>query len=211
MSAPQNTYPYARPARRPPSSAYSPRSATKKSIWAKAFTRVVILFVVTVFAILAFYGSLVISADKLTLDQQTTVENAIKVLENRGFTDEVTYLRRYAVFRSSDNWLNASVDKENAYAATNYPVEIVTLYPAFFKDPIDDTERAVVLLHEARHLQGKDEKDAYEFVWRNRKQLGWTADRYKGTEVFQQVSEHTRQYAPILFVCDFHVSGDCTE
>lgn len=163
------------------------------------------------FAILAFYGSLVVSADRLTLDQQTSVRNAISALEARGFTDEVTYLRRYAVFRSSDNWLNASVDKENAYAATNYPFEIVTLYPAFFKDPIDDTERSVVLLHEARHLQGKDEKDAYEFVWKNRKQLGWTADKYKGTDVFQQVSEHTRQYAPLLFVCDFHVSGDCTE
>jgi len=211
MSAPQNTYSYARPTRRPPSSAYSPRSCKGKSIWAKAFTRVVILVVVTVVAILAFYGSLVMSADRLTLDQKTTVENAMKVLETRGFADEVAYLRRYAVFRSSDNWLNASVDKENAYAATNYPFEIVTLYPAFFKDPIDDTERAVVLLHEARHLQGKDEKDAYEFVWKNRKQLGWTAASYKGTEVFQQVSEHTRQYAPILFVCDFHVSGDCTE
>ena len=211
MSAPQNTYSYVRPERRSSSSAYPPRSAKQKSIWTKAFTRVAVFLVVTVVAILAFYGSLVVSADRLTLDQQATVQNAIKVLEARGFTDEVTYLRRYAVFRSSDNWLNASVNKENAYAATNYPFEIVTLYPAFFKDPFDDTERAVVLLHEARHLQGKDEKDAYEFVWKNRKQLGWTADKYKGTEVFQQVSQHTRQYAPILFVCDFHVSGDCTE
>lgn len=200
-----------RPAPRPPSSSYSSRLKTRKSIWIKVAYRIFAFIIVTLVAIGIFYGSLVYSADALSRDQQSTVNNAIRLLETRGFTDEVNYLRRFAVLRSSDNWLNASVDKENAYAATNYPFEIVTLYPAFFKDPVDDTERAVVLLHEARHLQGKDEKDAYEFVWKNRKQLGWIAASYKGTEVFQQVSEHTRQYAPILFVCDFRISGDCTE
>jgi hypothetical protein len=69
-----------------------------------------------------------------------------------------------AVFRANDNWLNASVEKENAYAATNYPFEIVTIYPDFFRFTVDDTERAAILLHEAQHLKGKDEKESYEFV-----------------------------------------------
>jgi hypothetical protein len=87
----------------------------------------------------------------------------------------------------------------------------MTLYPDFFTVPLDDTERAAILLHEAKHLQGKDEKAAYEFVWKNRKQLGWTSDKYKNSEIWQNVRNQTRQYSPYLFVCGDKEAGDCSE
>jgi hypothetical protein len=166
---------------------------------------------VSAVAVAGFYASLLISSDRIALDQRREVEAAIEILEKSGFSEETFYLRHLAVFRSNDNWLNASVEKENAYAATNFPFEIVTLYPDFFTYPADATERAAVLLHEARHLAGKDEKDAYEFVWKNRKRLGWTRESYGDSSVWLAVRKQTREYSPDLFVCDFNVYGDCTE
>ncbi len=61
-----------------------------------------------------------------------------------------------SVVRGNDNWLNASTKYENAYAATNFPIEIMTIYPEFFTDTLDDTERAAILLHEAQHLKGAE-------------------------------------------------------
>ena len=58
------------------------------------------------------------------------------------------------------------------------------------------TERAAILLHEAEHLQGKKEHDAYEFVWKHRKQLGWTSDEYLGSPVRQNIRRQTRDNAP---------------
>ena len=115
------------------------------------------------------------------------------------------------MFRSNDNWLNASIEKENAYAATNFPFEIITLYPDFFSYPLDDTERAAILLHEAKHLQGKDEKEAYEFVWKNRKKLGWVSEKYRNSVILTAVRKQTKELSPNLFVCDINPFGDCTE
>lgn len=114
-------------------------------------------------------------------------------------------------YRADDNWLNASVDKENAYAATNFPFEVMTIYPDFFNYPVDDTERAAILLHEAQHLKGADEKEAYEFVWKNRKKLGWTKEKYGSSIIYQNVRRQTREYAPQLFVCNLNEYADCTE
>ena len=100
--------------------------------------RLAILISVCVAAILGFYVSLLFSADPLTMAEHQTVESSIGVLESRGFIDEAFLLRHVVAFRSNDNWLNASVEKENAYAATNFPVEIVTIYPDFFALPADD-------------------------------------------------------------------------
>jgi hypothetical protein len=47
-----------------------------------------------------------------------------------------------------------------AYAATNFPFGVITIYPTFFKYPVDDIERATILLHESYHLFGDDEKFA---------------------------------------------------
>ena len=77
--------------------------------------------------------------------------------------------------------------------------------------PNDDTERAAILLHEAKHLQGADEKEAYQFVWENRKKLGWTKETHGNSLVWRNVRKQTKEVAPNLFVCDINEYGDCTE
>jgi hypothetical protein len=179
-----------------------------KSVIAK---RATVCVAVLVAAFMGFYTSLVMSADKLGVSEAAQVKAAITVLGEKGFADEVFMLTHVAVFRSNDNWLNASVEKENAYAATNFPFEIVTVYPDFFQYPVDDVERAAILLHESKHLQGQDEKQAYEFVWKNRHQLGWTADKYASSIIWRETRKLTKEHAPALFVCDFNNYGDCTD
>ena len=158
-----------------------------------------------------FYASLVLSASPLDSDQRRTVEKAIAHLERSGFTREAFLLRQVAVFRSNDNWLNASVEKESAYAATNFPFEIITIYPDFFRFTVDDTERAAILLHEAQHLKGKDEKEAYEFVWKNRARIGWVSDPYSKSVIWRETRKLTRENVPAIFVCEVNVFADCTE
>jgi hypothetical protein len=178
---------------------------------AKIFRRVVVCLVVVICAVLGFYLSLIMSAARLSYAQTVEVGKAIAVLDEKGFSDEVFMLNYLTAFRAEDNWLNASVAKENAYAATNFPLEIMTIYPDFFTYPMDDTERAAILLHEAKHLQGKDEKEAYEFIWKNRHRLGWTKEKYWNSLVWQNVRRQTREYVPSLFNCADKEFGDCTE
>lgn len=173
--------------------------------------RVFVFLFASAFTLSGFYISLVLSAKPLAYDQRKSVERSIKILEERGFTREAFLLNNLAAFRGNDNWLNASVEKENAYAATNFPFEIITLYPDFFAVPADDLERAAILLHESKHLQGLGEKDAYEFVWNNREQLGWTFHKYNNSVVWQNVRSQTREYCPLLFVCDVNEFKDCTQ
>ena len=161
--------------------------------------------------LLGFYFSLVVSADSLTIEQKYSVRRSIAVLKDKGFSRQVFMLENVTAFRANDNWLNASVPKENAYAATNFPFEIMTLYSDFFTYPVDDTERAAILLHEAEHLQGKDEHDAYEFVWTHRKQLGWTKAEYYRSPVWRNIRKQTMENAPNLFVCGEEEFSDCTE
>lgn len=173
--------------------------------------RLLILFAVCAGAIGIFYSSLIFTASPLSAAENDRVQAAITLIEKRGFINEAYLLRDLATFRGSDNWLNSTVAKENAYAATNYPFAVITLYPDFFTYPEDDTERAAILLHEARHLKGYDEDEAYEFVWRNRKYLGWTESNYGDSVVWLNIRKQTRDYAPNLFVCSFDPQGDCTE
>lgn len=173
--------------------------------------RVAVCLSVLVAVVFAFYSSLVLSADSLRQPERAQVAAAIKHLERTGFHEEVFLLKHLTVFRANDNWLNASVQKESAYAATNFPFEIVTLYPDFFTYPGDDVERAAILLHEAKHLQGKDEKEAYEFVWKNRARLGWTSEAYRRSIMWREIRKITKEYSPSLFVCEFNEYGDCTE
>lgn len=97
--------------------------------------RAVVCLMVLAAVFLGFYTSLIFSADKLTAEERAQVDESIRILEERGFQDEAFLLKHLAAFRANDNWLNASVAKENAYAATNFPFEIVTLYPDFFTYP----------------------------------------------------------------------------
>jgi len=176
----------------------------------KILKRFIICAAVLVALLLGFYLSLLASSRGLNIEQKHVVRMAIALIREKGFTKEAALLDM-AVYRGDDHWLNSSVAKENAYAATNFPFEIMTLYPDFFTYPQDDVERAAIMLHEARHLEGADEKEAYEFVWRNRKLLGWTKDKYLESPVWSNVRHQTREVVPELFICDGKDFADCTD
>lgn len=177
----------------------------------KILKRAGVCLTVCLLTILGFYLSLLFTAKRLDFNEKTKVKDAIKVLEEKGFEKEVFLLNYLTAFRANDHWLNASVEKEGAFAATNFPVEIMTVYPDFFQYPIDDTERAAILLHEAQHLKGADEPEAYEFVWKNRQKLGWTKDKYASSIVWRSVRKQTQEVAPHLFTCTKNEYADCTE
>ncbi len=166
---------------------------------------------VSLLLILSFYISLLASSTALTIEQKHTVRKAITVLKAKGFNDDAFLLESVTAFRGDDNWLNDSVAKENAYAATNFPFAIMTLYSDFFTYPTDDIERAAILLHEARHLRGEDEHAAYLYVWTNRNRLGWTHVAYSNSLVWTNIRHQTREHVPELFNCTTSDYGDCTE
>lgn len=182
-----------------------------KSLLSKILKRAAIFVIVCFVSILGFYFSMIFTSKSLNFEEKQIVNKAISILDEKGFSSEVFKLRYLASYRSNDHWLNASVEKESAYAATNFPFEIVTIYPDFFQFSMDDTERAVVLLHEAKHLEGKDEREAYKFVWENRKKIGWTKETHGNSPIWKSVRKLTKEYAPELFVCEFNDYGDCTE
>jgi hypothetical protein len=161
--------------------------------------------------IIGFYISLIVSAARLSRDQKATVNRAIGILREKGFDTEAAMLSTITTFRASDNWLNASVEKENAYAATNFPFEIMTFYPDFFTYPADDVEKAAILLHEARHLLGEGEKEAYAFVWKNRARLGWTRQDHGNSALWLNVRQQTLEQVPDIFNCPENPASDCTE
>jgi hypothetical protein len=181
------------------------------SLGSKILKRAIACAVVCIIVLFGFYLSLLFTSKSLSYDERSKVKSAIAVLDEKGFSSEAFLLKYLTSFRANDNWLNASTREENAYAATNYPFEIMTVYPDFFNYPSDDIERAAVLLHEAQHLKGADEKEAYEFVWKNRKRLGWTKEQYAGSTVWKNVRRQTQEICPHLFVCDVNEYGDCTE
>lgn len=186
-------------------------SAGETNVTKSIARRSLVLTFVCLASIAGFYASLVFSAKSISYEQRKTVSASIDVLEERGFQHEAFLLRRLAVFQSNDNWLNASVAKENAFAAANFPFAIVTLYSDFFTYPVDEIERAAILLHEAKHIEGAGEKEAYEFVWRNREKLGWTSENYSNSTAFNEIRKQTREVVPNLFVCDVNPHQDCTE
>lgn len=186
-------------------------SAPAKGLFHSIIERLPTFLLVCIAAVTGFYASLVYSAAPLTAEQHSSVGSAIDLLEAKGFSDEVFLLRTAAAFRSNDNWLNASVEKENAFAATNFPFAIVTLYPDFFERTTSNVERAAILLHETKHIQGDDEKAAYEFVWRNRKKLGWDGAEFNSTEMWINVRKQTAEFSPNLFICELNIANDCTD
>jgi len=138
------------------------------------------------------------------------VENAVIALEQKGFGKEAFVLRNLVTYRETDNWWNRSVGHQDAYAATNFPFEIVTLYPEFFEKTVDDTERAAILLHEASHLFGSGEESALEQVWYDKQQLGWTAAKYSSiSEVWGNTRRLTVSNVPKLFICGPDGQSDC--
>ena len=184
-----------------------PDEQNRRSLLSKAVNCILI----SMAALSVFYSSLVAFSLPLAPHEMESVEKAIHVLETRGFEREVFLLRHMAIFRGSDNWLNGAVPKEASYAATNFPVQIITIYPDFYTKAQDDTERAMILLHEARHLQGDSESEAYAFVWKNRAQLGWTQLSHGTTPTYVTINDQTHENAPELFTCADKLWKDCTE
>jgi hypothetical protein len=176
----------------------------------RTFLQRVLWVMSATFAILiAWYISLLVSSNSLEPVQRAKVQAAIDLIQQGGFTREAFILNHLTSFRGSDNWLNAYVGHRDAYAATNFPFEVVTLYPEFFDVPIDDRERAAVLLHEARHLSGDGEENALRFGWQNKRRIGWTADRYGQTRLWDATERLTKASFPYYFQCGASGKGDC--
>lgn len=176
------------------------RTFLKRVIWVVSATIVILII---------FYASLLLSSNALQPDQQRKVQDAIAILRQQGFSREAFVLTYLSTFRSTDNWLNAYVGHRDAYAATNFPFEVVTLYPDFFELPIDDRERAAVLLHEARHLLGDGEEAALQSTWKSKLKLGWTADKYRQSRVWDATESLTRAQFPYMFQCGSDGQSDC--
>jgi hypothetical protein len=172
-------------------------------------SRVIWILGVTLVLLIIWYASLLMSSNGLQPDQRDKVQRAIALLEQQRFTREAFVLKHLAAFRSTDNWLNSNIGHRDAYAATNFPFEVVTLYPDFFQLPVDDRERAAVLLHEARHLLGDGEEAALHFTWVNKKQLGWTTEKYYGSAVWDATSRLTKVSFPYMFQCGLDGQSDC--
>src|SRR5688572_2840612 len=119
-------------------SSFPGQKGRKAPLRSKILKRTIIFFVVIFFSILAFYLSMIFTSDPLPFEEKQTVARAVSVLAEKGFSHEVFLLEHLTSFRSNDHWLNASVIKENAYAATNFPFEIMTIYPDFFQYSRDD-------------------------------------------------------------------------
>ncbi len=163
----------------------------------------------TFLALLICYVSLLMTSDGLQPDQREAVQKAIAVLAQPGFNREAFILKHLTVFRGTDSWWNRYIGHRDAYAATNFPFEVVTLYPEFFTVPVDDTERASVLLHESNHLMGGGEEAALGYAWRNKRQLGWTLDKYKQTRIWNATEQLTRAEFPYMFKCGSDSQSDC--
>ena len=181
--------------------------SVRKILFASA-RRIISLVLVLLFVA---YLSLVTTSNPVSAVEQEKVNTAIELLERKGFGSEAFMLRYLTRFRGSDNWWNQRVGHASAYAATNFPFFIVTLYPTFFAHTIDDTERAVILLHEAYHLKGYGEEKATEFTWKEKRNVGWTKEEYAQTPVWNSIKEGTYRYAPHMFQCGDTGTSDCVE
>ena len=155
--------------------------------------------------------SLVLTSQPLSPDQQRLVLQAVQKIDEGGFSHEAFALKHLTTYRASDNWWNGYIGHTNAYAATNFPFEVLTLYRPFFTIAVDDTERAAILLHEAQHLTGAQEQAALGYVWRTKAQLGWTADKYSQSRVWKNTREWTSNEVPGLFACGADGRSDCVE
>ena len=178
----------------------------------RGFVRSLLLITGTTLTIvvLAFLSLLMTSAG-LTSDQQQMVTEATALVQRGGFEREARVLRHVVFYRSSDNWWNRHVGHQNAYAATNFPFAVVTLYPGFFRASVDATERAAILLHESHHVFGADERTALQRVWLDKRRLGWTAQQYSRTRVWRNTKEWTNGAIPVLFQCGDDQRSDCVE
>jgi len=179
-----------------------PRSIGSRLLWI-AGTTTLLLFIA--------YMSLLLTSADLNYEQRNTVNAAVVLLEQDGFGKQAFVLNWLVRYRGTDSWWNRYVGHRDAYAATNFPFEVLTLYPEFFQHSVDDNERAAILLHEAYHLLGSGEDAALEGVWRNKQRLGWTAEKYGHTKVWINTRDLTMAHVPNLFSCGPDGKSDCTQ
>jgi hypothetical protein len=163
----------------------------------------------TLVLLFAAYMSLLLTSEELPYDQRQIVNSATAILKQKGFSRQAFVLDHLVQYRRTDNWWNGYVGHQSAYAATNFPFEVVTLYPEFFDTAVDDTERAAILLHESYHLFGSGEEAALEGAWRNKAKVGWTADKYGLTKVWINTRDLTSSHVPQLFTCGADGHSDC--
>jgi hypothetical protein len=185
-----------------PAATYHGRSFGRWLIWIAGVTLTILV---------TAYASLLVTSQPLSAHERQVVTNAILVLDEAGFSSEASALRHLVSFRQTDNWWNRYVGHPTAYAATNFPFAVITIYPAFFRFPVDDTERATILLHESYHLFGDDEKFALQRVWLAKERLGWTSLRYSHTRVWKNTREWTVGAVPSMFTCGDDGRSDCLE
>src|SRR5438128_7104073 len=176
------------------------RSLLRRLIW---------ILSTTILLLLVAYMSLLLTSEELAYERRETVKQALAVLEQKGFAKQAFVLNHLVMYRDTDNWWNRYVGHHDAYAATNFPFEVVTLYPEFFALPVDDRERAAVLLHEARHLMGDGEDAALQTTWKNKQRLGWTSDKYNRTRVWDATEDLTKARFPYMFQCGADGQSDC--
>ena len=176
-----------------------PRSLGRWLLWIAGVTWLIVF---------VWSRSLIFTSEPLEQTRRWQVNDAIALLDQAGFSREVFVLKNLTNYRATDSWWNEYQGHESAYASTNFPLEIVTLYPAFFTDTVDDTERAAILLHEAQHLLGFDETHALDRTWREKARIGWTRDKYGNTKVFK-VTEGISFTATTLFQCKDNHHWDC--
>ncbi len=166
----------------------------------------------TFILLFAWYLSLLASSDRLSYESQKTVEKAVSILKQNGFGKEAFVLSNLVTYRQNDNWWNKALGHHEAYAATNFPFEIVTLYPQFFEKTVDDNERAAILLHEACHLFGAGEDSALKQVWLDKQRLGWTATNYGPvSDAWNHTRQLTKNRFPQFFKCGLDEQSDCFE
>jgi len=173
--------------------------------------RVLWVFGMTLALLFVYFVSLLATSEGLDYDERQTVVKTTAILEQAGFSKEAFLLGNLVRYRGTDSWWNELVGHESAWAATNFPFQVVTLYPPFFDLAVDDTERAAILLHESYHLFGFGEKAALQGVWLEKQRLGWTADQYSKTRVWRNTREWTVGRVPALFTCGTDGRSDCFE
>ncbi len=183
--------------------------AAARSADHRASRRAAWLVSVVVLVVFAWSRSLLLTSAPVDDSQRAVVFRSIQILDRAGFAREASMLRHFANFRATDNWWNVYLGHQDAYAATNFPLGVMTLYPPFFNTAVDDRERAIILLHEAQHLLGSGEEAALTRVWQEKSRLGWTADEYGQTRVWKNTREWTQTNAPSLFTCGPNRLGDC--
>lgn len=183
-------------------------------------------------------GTAIIGVGALRYGISTSLSNS-----NRQLVTHIiqTYIKPVAP-KQAEALLNVKTEEYSAglpYDLANYlynnpwgitfqlPTQLLVLTRNFFESspvsgdpyPLDDLERAIILLHESFHITGGffggSEKYAYEQTWLLKEAMGWTEDKYgpqsskivngrrvpgrASTRLYQTTKDATEAYAPHLF------------